>query len=102
MLLCLCQTTVCLSIPTAVGGTVGGFIGGVVVGAVTVLIIVAAVARARKKNQKAGSVAAIDMTATTAERTYDYPLQHETTTASTKRNEAYGTALGGDTTAAEY
>ena len=102
MLLCLCQTTVSLSIPTAVGGTVGVFVGGVVVGAVTVLIIVAAVARARKKNQKAGSVPAIDMTATTAEHTYDYPLQHETTAVSTKRNKAYGTALGEDTTAAEY
>ena len=103
-----------MSIPTAVGGTVGGFIGGVVVGAVTVLIIAAAVARARKKNQNAESVPAIDMTATTAEHFYDYPLQHETTAVSTKRNEAYATAAstspneayctarGGDTTAAEY
>ena len=85
-----------------------------VVGAVTVLIIAAAVARARKKNQKDGSVAAIDMTATTAEETYDYPFQHETTAVSTKHNkayasaastspnEAYGTGSGGDTTAAEY
>ena len=102
MLLCLCQTTVSVSIPAAVGGTVGGLLGGVVIGTVTVLIIVAAVARARKKNQNAESVPAIDTTATTAERTYDNPFQHETTTASTKRNEAYGTALGGDTTAAEY
>ena len=99
MLLCLCQTTVSLSIPTAVGGTVGVFIGGVVVGTVTVLIIVAAVARARNKNQKDGSVPAIDLTATTAEQTYHNLFQHET---STKRNKAYATARYGDTTAALY